>query len=47
MGTCVELAKQYDTQVLANLPIDQLLEGGDSGKPVTYFAPESVSAKDI
>ena len=46
MGTCVELAKQYDTQVLANLPIEPAIrEGGDSGKPVTYFAPESVSAK--
>ena len=46
MGTCVELAKQYDSQVLANLPIEPAIrEGGDSGKPVTYFAPESVSAK--
>ena len=41
-----ELAKQYDSQVLANLPIEPAIrEGGDSGKPVTYFAPESVSAK--
>ena len=46
MGTCEELAKQYDSQVLANLPIEPAIrEGGDSGKPVTYFAPESVSAK--
>ena len=46
MGTCVELANQYDTQVLANLPIEPAIrEGGDAGKPVTYFAPESVSAK--
>ena len=46
MGTCEALATQYDTQVLANLPIEPAIrEGGDSGKPVTYFAPESVSAK--
>ena len=46
MGTCVELAEKYDTQVLANLPIEPAIrEGGDSGKPVVYFNPESVSAK--
>ena len=46
MGTCVELAEKYDTQVLANLPIEPAIrEGGDTGKPVVYFAPESISAK--
>jgi ATP-binding protein involved in chromosome partitioning len=46
MGTCVELAEKYDTQVLANLPIEPAIrEGGDSGKPVVYFNPESISAK--
>ena len=46
MGTCEELAKQYDTQVLGNLPIEPAIrEGGDAGKPVVYFNPESVSAK--
>jgi ATP-binding protein involved in chromosome partitioning len=46
MGTCEELASQYNTQVLGNLPIEPAIrEGGDSGKPVTYFNPESVSAK--
>ena len=46
MGTCEELATQYNTQVLANLPIEPAIrEGGDSGKPVVYFAPESISAK--
>ena len=46
MGTCVELAKQYDSQVLANLPIEPAIRvGGDSGKPIVYFNPESVSAK--
>jgi ATP-binding protein involved in chromosome partitioning len=46
MGTCEELAKQYDTQVLGNLPIEPAIrEGGDAGKPIVYFNPESVSAK--
>ena len=46
MGTCEELAKNYNTQVLANLPIQPAIrEGGDAGKPITYFNPESVSAK--
>ncbi|BAK72084.1 MAG: Mrp/NBP35 family ATP-binding protein [Arcobacter sp.] len=46
MGTCEELAKQYNTQVLGNLPIEPAIrEGGDSGKPIVYFNPESISAK--
>jgi ATP-binding protein involved in chromosome partitioning len=46
MGTCEELAEQYNTQVLGNLPIEPAIrEGGDAGKPVVYFQPESVSAK--
>jgi len=46
MGTCDALADQYNTQVLGSLPIEPAIrEGGDSGKPIVYFAPESVSAK--
>lgn len=46
MGTCEALAVQYDTQVLANLPIEPAIrEGGDIGKPIVYFNPESISAK--
>ena len=46
MGTCEDLADQYNSQVLGNLPIEPAIrEGGDAGKPVTYFNPESVSAK--
>ncbi len=46
MGTCEDLAKQYNTQVLGNLPIEPAIrEGGDEGKPVVYFNPESQSAK--
>ena len=45
-GTCEDLAKEYDTQVLANIPIEPAIrEGGDNGKPIVYFAPESASAK--
>jgi len=46
MGTCDALADQYNTQVLGSLPIEPAIrEGGDAGKPIVYFAPESVSAK--
>ncbi|RXJ84900.1 Mrp/NBP35 family ATP-binding protein [Arcobacter sp. CECT 8985] len=46
MGTCDALAEQYNTQVLGNLPIEPAIrEGGDAGKPVVYFQPESESAK--
>ncbi|PPK59002.1 ATP-binding protein involved in chromosome partitioning [Malaciobacter marinus] len=46
MGTCEALAEQYNTQVLGNLPIEPAIrEGGDTGKPVVYFQPESESAK--
>ena len=46
MGTCDTLADSYNTQVLGNLPIEPAIrEGGDSGKPITYFNPESISAK--
>ncbi len=45
-GTCDELAKEYDTQVLAHLPIEPAIrKGGDAGKPIVYFEPESISAK--
>ena len=46
MGTCEPLAKQYNTQVLGNLPIEPAIrEGGDVGKPIVYCNPESESAK--
>ena len=46
MGTCENLAKEYDTQVLGNLPIEpDIREGGDAGKPIVYFQPQSVCAK--
>lgn len=45
-GTCDDLANEYNTQVLAHLPIEPAIrKGGDAGKPIVYFEPESVSAK--
>ena len=45
-GTCEELAKEYNTQVLGSLPIEPAIrKGGDSGKPIVYFEPESITAK--
>ncbi|MFA7084263.1 MAG: Mrp/NBP35 family ATP-binding protein [Arcobacteraceae bacterium] len=45
-GTCEELAKTYDTRVLANIPIEPAIRlGGDEGKPIVFHSPESVSAK--
>lgn len=45
-GTCENLANEYNTQVLANIPIEpSIREGGDNGKPIVYFDPESITAK--
>ncbi|MDD6055030.1 MAG: Mrp/NBP35 family ATP-binding protein [Helicobacteraceae bacterium] len=46
-GTTLEVAKVFNTQVLAQVPIEPIVrEGGDSGKPIVYFKPESKSAKE-
>lgn len=45
-GTSEPLAKQYGAELLAQVPLEpQVREGGDSGKPIAFFAPESRSAK--
>ncbi len=45
-GTCEELAKQYDTRVLGNIPIEPSIRvGGDEGKPIVYFYPDSTTGK--
>ena len=45
-GTSEPLAKKFDTQILGEIPIEPAIrEGGDAGKPVTFFAPQSESAK--
>ena len=45
-GTCDDLAKEYDTEVLACIPIEPNIRvGGDDGKPVVYFYPDSQTGK--
>jgi len=45
-GTCEDLAKEYETEVLARIPIEPGIRvGGDEGKPVVYFYPDSQSGK--
>ncbi|MEA3289547.1 MAG: Mrp/NBP35 family ATP-binding protein [Campylobacterota bacterium] len=45
-GTCNELADEYDTKVIANIPIEPSIRvGGDEGKPIVYFYPDSASGK--
>ncbi len=45
-GTTQELANKYETTVLAEIPIEpHIREGGDSGKPITFYEPNSESAK--
>ncbi len=45
-GTSEAMAKQFDTHILAQIPIEPAIRtGGDEGKPVIYFAPTSETAK--
>lgn len=45
-GTTEELAKIYKTKILAQIPIESAVRiGGDSGKPVSFYEPNSVTAK--
>jgi len=45
-GTTQPMADQFDTCILAEIPIEPAVRtGGDEGKPVTYFAPQSETAK--
>ncbi len=45
-GTCEDLAKEYGTKVIANIPIEPSIRvGGDEGKPIVYFYPDSASGK--
>jgi len=46
MGTTEPVAKEYDTQVLARIPIEPAVRvGGDTGMPVVYHKPDSETAK--
>jgi len=45
-GTSEAMAKQFDTTILAQIPIEPAIRtGGDEGKPVTYCVPTSETAK--
>lgn len=45
-GASESLAQKYNTKILAQIPIEEKIrEGGDNGKPITFFYPQSVSAK--
>lgn len=46
MGASEPLASKFDSQVLAQIPIEPAIRvGGDSGTPITFHYPESVTAK--
>lgn len=46
-GTTQTLADAFETKVLAQIPLEpKVREGGDSGKPITFFDPQSKSAKE-
>ncbi len=46
MGTSEPVAKEYGSELIARIPIEpEIRKGGDSGKPVTYYQPDSETAK--
>ena len=46
MGTTEPVAKEYDTDLIARIPIEPAIRvGGDTGMPVTYHQPDSETAK--
>jgi ATP-binding protein involved in chromosome partitioning len=45
-GTTDPIAKEFDTSIIAEIPIEPAVRiGGDEGKPIVYVAPESETAK--
>jgi ATP-binding protein involved in chromosome partitioning len=45
-GTSQPMADEFDTKIIAEIPIEPAVRtGGDEGKPVTFAAPSSESAK--
>jgi len=45
-GTSEPIAKEFETEVIAQIPIEPAIKiGGDEGKPIVYNAPTSESAK--
>ncbi|RAX54457.1 sodium:proton antiporter [Helicobacter sp. 16-1353] len=46
-GTAIELANTNKCDVLAQVPIEgKIREGGDEGKPIVFFEPNSAGAKE-
>ncbi len=46
MGTSQAVAEEFDTTLLARIPIEPAVRiGGDTGQPVTYFKTDSETAK--
>jgi ATP-binding protein involved in chromosome partitioning len=46
MGTTEAVAKEYNTEVIARIPIEPAIRiAGDTGMPVTYHQPDSETAK--
>ncbi|MBD3789326.1 MAG: Mrp/NBP35 family ATP-binding protein [Campylobacterales bacterium] len=46
MGTATPVAMEYDTELIARIPIEPAVRiGGDTGMPVTYHKPDSETAK--
>lgn len=45
-GTTKPLAEKFETIVIGEIPIEPAIrEGGDAGKPVVFFHPQSETAK--
>ena len=45
-GTTAPMAKEFNTTIIAEIPIEPAVRtGGDEGKPITYVAPTSETAK--
>ena len=45
-GTTQPMADEFETQIIAEVPIEPAVrEGGDQGKPVTFAKPDSETAK--
>jgi len=46
MGTSQPVAKEFGSELVARIPIEpEIRKGGDTGKPVTYYQPDSETAK--
>ena len=45
-GTTTPMAEEFDTKIIAEIPIEPSIRtGGDEGKPISFVAPTSESAK--